>query len=91
MADATYVVQTLRSAAPVAGAPDEEVLFWQDIATVTVPARTKRKGIIGRALVEAGVKPEVGGDPLKVRVLDVASFHATEVVAKQPEPTLEIG
>jgi hypothetical protein len=63
---------------------------WLDIATVTAPARSKRKGIIGRALAESGVKPEVGGDPLKVRVLDAASAHVTEVGAVQPPAQLEI-
>ena len=81
--ESTYVVQVEKALA------DEFV--WTDVAAVTVPARTKRRGIIGKALVQAGVRPEVGGEPLRVRVLDASSSAVTEVAAVQPEPQLRIG
>lgn len=92
-AQSTYTVQVAQTfhVENDEGTVGSNVAAWVDVATVTVPPRTKRRKIIGLGLVEAGLKPEVGGDPLKVRVLDVGSWHVTEVGAVQPEPELRIG
>lgn len=87
--DSTYVVQIEKTFE--VSAPLEEVAAWVDVATVTVPARSKRKGIIAKALEKAGIAPEVGQDPLRVRVLDASSSAVTEVGVVQPEPELRIG
>lgn len=84
---AEYVVQRYIE---LHGPVDEPNGAWEDIATVTVPAKSKRKTIIGLALEEAGIRPEVGGEPLRLRALDVRSAHVTTVVAKVVEPTLEM-
>lgn len=79
MTDATYIVQS-----------KDESGFWSDVATITAPARTKRRKIIGLALAESGLRPEVGGEPLRLRVLDAASAHVTSVSAVAVDPKLEI-
>lgn len=66
-----------------------DVELWQDIATVKVPAHTQRKTIIGRAIAESGVKPAVGGEPLRLRALDARSSHVTTVSAKAVDPQME--
>lgn len=63
---------------------------WEDVATVEVPAHSKRPRIIAAALAESGVKPEVGGEPLRLRVLDARAAVVTTVAAKAVEPTLEL-
>ena len=88
--ESVYVVQVQRKIDVSLGENVYGDVAWEDVATVSVPARTKRRAIIGRALAESGVKPDVGGDPLKVRVLDASSAHVTEVAAVQPDPQLEI-
>jgi hypothetical protein len=84
--EATYVVQRLRI-----HAPGEGVLWeaWEDVATVTVPAKSKRSTVIGKALQDAGLMPSAD-DPLRVRVLDARSAHVTTVALKQLEPQLEM-
>jgi len=77
--ESTYVLQLLRE-----GAEPEDM--WEDIATVTVPVRTKRKSIITAALKKAGLEPE---KPIKVRVLNADSAHVSEVQAES-EPRLRI-
>lgn len=100
--ESTYVVQVAQVLdVPVMPGDDEnaleagpetrELVAWVDVATVTVPARSKRRKIIGLGLVQSGLKPEVDGEPLRVRVLDASSAHETEVGAVQPEPELRIG
>jgi hypothetical protein len=87
-ATATYTVQhqvpSCEAHSPEAGEA------WVDIATVTVPARSHRRKVVGLALAQSGVRPEVGGDPLRLRVLDAGSAHVTEVAAVQRDPELEI-
>jgi hypothetical protein len=63
---------------------------WTDIATVSVPAGSTVKTIIGQALAESGVKPEVGGVPLRLRALDARSARVTVVSAKAVDPALEM-
>jgi hypothetical protein len=90
---------TVQMAAPMIGILDDghgneaagaKTEAWQDIATVEVPAGSKVKTIIGRALAESGVKPEVGGEPLRLRALDVRSARVTVVSAKAVDPELEM-
>jgi hypothetical protein len=89
---ATYTVQRLIPATGVEAGVNVGPLIpdrWEDVATVTVPARARRRKVIGLALAQSGLRPEVGGDPLRLRVLDAASAHETSVAAVQAEPTFE--
>ncbi len=99
MEDQTYTVQRLRQLAEVRVVEEEENLppvvgdtynAWVDVATVTVPARTLRKTVVEKALSEAGITPEVGGQ-MHVRVLDAQSASPFTVGAEQPAPVLVIG
>lgn len=63
---------------------------WDDVATIAVPHRTKRRTIIQRALAEAGYNPD-GGQRLTVRVLDEASARETPVGPKEQPLEWEIG
>jgi hypothetical protein len=87
--ESTYVIQ-MRQLVLVGGKTGDERApsdsEWVDIATVTVPARTKRKSIIAAALKKAGLEPE---KPIKVRVLNADSAHVSEVQAES-EPRLRI-
>jgi hypothetical protein len=58
---------------------------WQDIATVQVPPRTKRRTVIEQALAQAGIKP--GDTPERLRALDVDSAEALTFEPHQPDPT----
>lgn len=83
--DSTYVVQRLSvSDCGVEG-------LWEDIATITVPPKSPRRKVIGLALKESGLRPTAGEPPLRVRVLDAASFAETEVAPFQPEPEWKVG
>jgi hypothetical protein len=62
-----------------------EALVWLDVATVSVPLRTKRRGIIAKALLDAGIRPEPGKPALRVRVLDEESAAVVEPEPFQPE------
>lgn len=55
---------------------------WHDIATVEVPARTKRLTVIELGLAEAGITPADG--PVFVRVLDESSAREVAMVADVP-------
>lgn len=95
----TYVVQVERELASFrmvggGGEPpkyDEYVLAWQDVATVTVPPRTKRSAVVKQALAEAGITPEPGKPAPRVRVLDEESAFVHEPEAKQPPAEWVIG
>lgn len=62
-----------------------QITVWVDLATVTVPPRTKRSAVIKRAPAEAGIVPRDGEQP-KVRALDVDSAEVHEPKAHQPAP-----
>lgn len=62
---------------------------WLDMATVTVPAKSKRKTIIAKALEDAGTPKD--RKPPSLRVLDEKSAHVTTVEWEQPPPQLRIG
>lgn len=64
--------------------------LWMDLATVTVPQRTRRATIIDKALADSGERPPAG-ETWQVRVLDAASAHETPVTLEDREPTLKIG
>lgn len=80
---ATYTVQMATAS------PGGDGDYWTDVATVTVPARARRRKVIGLALAQSGLRPEVGGEPLRLRVLDAASAHETTVAAVAQDPRLE--
>lgn len=63
--------------------------MWQDIATVSVPPKAHRRGVIAKALTDAGIKPS--GEPPRVRVLDARSAEVFEPEAFQPEPEWRVG
>lgn len=78
-----YVVQRLASRA--SGSP----VAWEDVATVTVPPRSKRRTIIAAALAtEAGKQLAL---PAKLRVLDADAWREHSVELRQAEPELVIG
>jgi hypothetical protein len=81
MSEAVYVVQVQRA---------NEDGVWDDIETVTVPARTHRKTVIEKALEEAGIM-HTNGVKLTVRVLDEEAARETPVETEQPPPRLKIG
>jgi hypothetical protein len=83
--ESTYVVQVLQAV----DNPDGDADAWFDVATVTVPARTKRKRVITEGLTKAGL--DASGAPLKVRVLNADSAHVSTVQLKTPAPQLTIG
>lgn len=83
------MVQALKTHTPGDGTSWEA---WEDIATVTVPHRHKRREVYAKALAEhPEIRPEVGGEPLRLRALDAPSARETRVTARQPDPQLEIG
>lgn len=63
----------------------EGATVWQDIATVQVPLRTKRRAVVAKALREAGIRPVPGEPGPKVRVLDEDSAAVIEPEPFQPE------
>jgi hypothetical protein len=91
MSEAVYVVQVqgeIDRDKTFADDPDNPTLFWLDVATVTVPARTHRKTVIEKALLAANV--DIDG-AITVRVLDEQSARETKVETEQPPPRLKIG
>lgn len=87
--DATYVLQrfvTLTTDVPM---EPQGMDVWVDIATVTVPWRTKRKTAILAALTEAGLDVS---EEIKVRLLDAEAARVVPVRPRPPAtPELEIG
>jgi hypothetical protein len=80
MSEAVYVVQVQRA---------NEDGVWDDIETVTVPARTHRKTVIEKALDQAAIT--LGPSAMIVRVLDEGSARESRVESEQPPPRLKIG
>jgi hypothetical protein len=84
--EATYVLQVGELLIDVE--PEETFEAWRDVATVTVPARTKRKTAIREAVKQAGL--DVTAD-LKVRLLDAESAEVRTVRPKPPAaPEFEV-
>jgi hypothetical protein len=83
---AVYVVQRR------IGADQEPMIeppVWEDVATVTVPARSKRATVIEAALrSDAGKRVTL---PVTVRVLDVDAAREHPVGLREREPELVIG
>lgn len=77
-----YVVQQRRTL----GNGEQDVV-WEDVDTVRVPPRTKRKTIIEKAL--NGITPPKAGWIL--RVLDDESAREIPVVPEEQPPRLKIG
>lgn len=80
----TYVLQVRQQTGG-----DEGAVTWSDVATVEVPANTRRKTAIKRALAAWAGSVEGG---ITVRLLDADSAEEVPVRPKPPEaPQLEIG
>lgn len=63
--------------------------LWEDIADVTVPAKTKRKTVIAKALLEnPGV---IEGGKAVIRVIPAEHAEPIKVEMEQPPPQLKIG
>ena len=66
--------------------------YWEDVATVEVPPRTKRKTIIEKAQLEAEKALfQVGENASPVRVLDEESARPLSVQNVPGPPHLVIG
>jgi hypothetical protein len=59
----------------------EPLTTWVDVATVTVPARTKRRTVVEKGLADAGIEKT---SELEARLLDPAAAYVWR--AKPPEP-----
>jgi hypothetical protein len=66
---------------------------WHDVATVAVPARTKRRSIIEKALaINGDAATDLTATPQFFRVLDTRSSQAVPVTLEAPAtPQLKIG
>lgn len=88
--DAVYIVQVLADRGRLTEDNAVEAdLVWTDIATVSAPWRSTRKKVIGLALAQSGLRP--GEKVLRLRVLDAASAHETEIAPFQPDAEWRIG
>jgi len=76
-----YVVQVMTN---------ENERVWQDVATVEVPPRTKRKTIIEKAHEEAGILEANAGGKV-VRVLDEESARGMAVALVAGPERLVVG
>lgn len=85
-----YVVQQLRTLTDVQDGSEVAVAAWVDVATVEVPPKSKRGTVIRTAVIQAKLTPEVGGKPLRLRVLDAQAAHVSEVGVEQPPVQLRI-
>jgi hypothetical protein len=79
-----YVVQQATDLKDYGGPHPEYVAAWTDIATVEVPARTKRSTVIKEALKQAGVQPAADGSRPRLRALDAESAQVHEPEPHQP-------
>lgn len=87
--DSKYVIQHRVEVAD--GQNGDGAVAWEDIATVSVPPRTKRKTIIEKAFAEAGVNAPPLLTTWHIRVLDEESAREIPVGAKEQPPKLVIG
>lgn len=67
---------------------EAEQVCWMDLASVTVPPRSKRSTVIRVAIEQSGEAVESG---MVVRVLDAASAVEVPVGTRQPPAELVIG
>jgi hypothetical protein len=70
------------------GAEPQEPTFetrqvWRDVATVTVPARTKSRTVIRQAVEAAGIRVE---GMVEVRLLPASVAEPIELLPPEPEP-----
>jgi hypothetical protein len=86
--EATYVVQVEIDVRDDPGHKLYDGETWEDVATVTVPARTKRKRVIALGLEKAGMEVK---DAIRVRALDEESAAVIPVAPFQPPAQLKIG
>jgi hypothetical protein len=56
---------------------------WRDVATVTVPARTKSRTVIRHAVEQAGIKVE---GMVEVRLLPASVAEPIELLPPEPMP-----
>lgn len=83
--ESTYTVQVMELVG-IENAAGREA--WFDVATVTVPARTRRKTVIEKGLQQAGLDVT---EAIKVRALDSESAQVTPVAPYTPPSELRIG
>jgi hypothetical protein len=74
-----YVVQVKREV--YVDRLDEELVAWQDVATVRVVPRTKKRTVIEKGLAEAGIEKT---PDLEARLLDEDAAYVWR--ARPPEP-----
>lgn len=79
--ESAYVVQWQR--------PDDPSV-WVDAVTVTVPAKTKRRTVIERAVKLAGDALDLSA-AVMMRVIPAEHAEPVEVEMEQPPPQLRIG
>lgn len=87
-ATATYVVQ--RAIEVTEGMETPITDAWEDVATVEVPAKSKRATVIQMGLAKAGIVVKPGDDPLRLRALDARSAHVSTVSAVQAAPKVVV-
>lgn len=90
---AVYVVQAARSISAIElseDVPEAVTEVWVDLATISLPPKSQRKGAIRKALAEAGIKPTADLDAVRVRVLDADSARVVDVPVVVAEPTFDI-
>lgn len=74
-----YVVQVQQEEG---AGPDDRHMAWVDVATVSVPPKTKRKTALRQGLAEAGIEltPE-----LEARVLDAENGYVWKALPPEPK------
>jgi hypothetical protein len=89
--EASYVVQVFTeiTTATGLGSGTAEKECWADVAMVTVPAKTKRKTVIAKAVDQV---PEILTDGKTIlRVIPAEHAEPIKVEMEQPPPQLKIG
>jgi hypothetical protein len=65
---------------------------WGDVVTVTVPAKTKRKTVVAKAVEQAGKDLTiVPGAHVVLRIIPAEHAEPIKVEMEQPPPQLKIG
>jgi hypothetical protein len=87
-----YVVQVMTPNVKLPNQPIDQpstVDAWTDVTVVTVPAKTKRRTVITKAVEQYPPLAESG--PASVRVIPAEHAEPIKVEMEQPPPQLKIG